>query len=379
MIKIVNMYRKKPNVSPIVLPARSIFTAFFLYAAVALLFPGGKAQNKTTGYDDGIYEFGETSGLESPFPAGSAAAADNAAGTGPANSGEVHGVPFEAAGVAGQGGSSAPEQLQITRAEQVMKALAAAYPEQIGGAVIRDGDWAIQVMGEWFYYAQGRLLPEELKDNALDYDPQPFYNYTPELPPWKEPGPEEAERFRNSANRRRETPPKRSQHFYDALWRAHDREEAYERVKTIRFLNRNVLVHYAILEEIALVEARILKDAQTDPRVRDWIRSIDSLSGWNWRSIADIQSRSFHAYGTAIDILPTARQGLATYWLWTAEYNPEWWAVPYAKRIHPPDKVIKAFEAYGFIWGGKWLFYDTMHFEYRPEIFLLNNLPLNHY
>ena len=25
-------------------------------------------------------------------------------------------------------------------------------------------------------------------------------------------------------------------------------------------------------------------------------------------------------------------------------------------------------EKHGFIWGGKWYHYDTMHFEYRPEI-----------
>ncbi|NUM57423.1 MAG: M15 family metallopeptidase, partial [Bdellovibrionaceae bacterium] len=27
------------------------------------------------------------------------------------------------------------------------------------------------------------------------------------------------------------------------------------------------------------------------------------------------------------------------------------------------------FESEGFIWGGKWNHYDTMHFEYRPELF----------
>ena len=25
-------------------------------------------------------------------------------------------------------------------------------------------------------------------------------------------------------------------------------------------------------------------------------------------------------------------------------------------------------EAEGFIWGGRWYHYDTMHFEYRPEL-----------
>ncbi|MEJ2663631.1 MAG: M15 family metallopeptidase, partial [Spirochaetia bacterium] len=29
------------------------------------------------------------------------------------------------------------------------------------------------------------------------------------------------------------------------------------------------------------------------------------------------------------------------------------------------------FEKYGFIWGGKWYHYDTMHFEYRPELLVI--------
>jgi hypothetical protein len=324
---------------------RNIFTMVLLLFTAGPLFPWGKAENNAARHDGRLPAFEETPGLED----------------------------------AGPSPGSVPEQEQDDRAFQVMQALAAAYPGRIGTAELRDGDWAVPVMGEWFYYARGRLLPEELRDKAPEYDPQPFYNYAPELPAWKEPEPPETEWLRNFAQRRRENPPKRSQHFYDALWQARSREEAYERVKTLRLFNRNVLVHYAIMEELALVEARIQRDAQTDPQVREWINGIETLSGWNWRSIADTQSRSFHAYGTAVDILPASSRGLETYWLWTSRNNPQWWAVPYAKRLHPPGKVIKAFEAYGFIWGGKWLFYDTMHFEYRPEILLLNDLPLNHY
>jgi peptidoglycan LD-endopeptidase CwlK len=33
-----------------------------------------------------------------------------------------------------------------------------------------------------------------------------------------------------------------------------------------------------------------------------------------------------------------------------------------------PIEIVKIFEANGFIWGGKWWHYDTMHFEYRPEL-----------
>jgi hypothetical protein len=322
-----------------------------MFLTAGLLFPWGKAERDAVRYSETLYELADAPGSEIMV-------SENAVPPSP---------------------DAAPEQAQGGRAQQVMKALAAAYPGRIGEAELRDGDWAVSVMGEWFYYAQGRLLPEALKDRASEYDPQPFYTYAPDLPPWREMDSAEEERFRNSAQRRQENPPKRSQHFYDALWQAHNREEAYERVKTIQFLSHKVLVHYAVLEELALVEARIQRDAQTDPGVREWMRGIETLSGWNWRSIADTQSRSFHAYGTALDILPASQRGLETYWLWTSRNNPQWWAVPYTKRLHPPDKVIKAFEAYGFIWGGKWLFYDTMHFEYRPEILLLNELPFNYY
>jgi hypothetical protein len=258
-----------------------------------------------------------------------------------------------------------------------MKALAAAYPGWAGPAEFRDGDWAVPVRDTWFYYAGGRLLPEELRDQEADYDPQPFYAYAPELPPWRDPEPEETDRFRTSALRRQANPPKRSQHFYDALWRAHTRDESYERAKTIRFLGHTVLIHYAIMEELALVEERILEDAKTDSQVQQWISRLDTLAGWNWRDIADTQSRSFHAYGAALDLLPASPRGLETYWLWTARNIPEWWAVPYERRLHPPQAVIRAFESYGFIWGGKWLFFDTMHFEYRPEILILNGIAVN--
>jgi len=35
-----------------------------------------------------------------------------------------------------------------------------------------------------------------------------------------------------------------------------------------------------------------------------------------------------------------------------------------------PWEIIRIFEKHGFIWGGKWYHYDTMHFEYMPEILL---------
>jgi hypothetical protein len=261
-----------------------------------------------------------------------------------------------------------------------MKALAAAYPGRLGPAEYRDGDWAVLLrtfgipQGAWFYYAEGRFLPEELRDSFRDYDPQPFYTYRSELPPWTPPTAEEAARMREREKQRQAHPAKRSQHFYDALWRAHSRSESWDRIKQIRFLGHPVMVHFSILEELSLVEERILGEAKTNPRVRQWMETLNSVDGWNWRSIAATQSRSFHAYGTALDLIPKSQGGLETYWLWTARTNPEWWTVPYSRRLHPPEEVVRAFESFGFIWGGKWPAYDTMHFEYRPEILIYSGM-----
>jgi hypothetical protein len=50
----------------------------------------------------------------------------------------------------------------------------------------------------------------------------------------------------------------------------------------------------------------------------------------------------------------------------------DWHNVPHEKRLEPPGVVVGIFEENGFLWGGKWPWYDTMHFEYRPEILLLS-------
>jgi len=263
---------------------------------------------------------------------------------------------------------------QQTRAEQVMKAFAAAYPERIEKAEFRNGDWAVLLRGTWFYYAEGKLLPANLLASAADYHPQPFYRYQIELPAWKDPSPEESARYREMSNNRSFNTIRRAPHFFDALWRAHNRDESYQRIKTIRFLEKTVMINYSILEELSLVEEHILAAAKTDPQVQAWVNNVSTLEGWNWRNIADTQTRSYHAYGAAIDILPKSLGGKETYWLWAAQKREDWWNVSYNGRFHPPLAVIKSFEKYGFVWGGKWLYFDTMHFEYRPEILLFSGM-----
>ncbi|MFI3257747.1 MAG: M15 family metallopeptidase, partial [Spirochaetales bacterium] len=54
------------------------------------------------------------------------------------------------------------------------------------------------------------------------------------------------------------------------------------------------------------------------------------------------------------------------------DFNDDWMLVPQEDIWTPPQQVVKVFEKYGFIWGGVWDIYDTMHFEYKPECIALN-------
>ncbi len=81
---------------------------------------------------------------------------------------------------------------------------------------------------------------------------------------------------------------------------------------------------------------------------------------YNCRVIAGTKRLSVHGLGAAIDIAVKH----TNYWRWAKPDAKG--RYPYRKRI--PSEIVKIFEAHGFIWGGKWYHYDTMHFEYRPEL-----------
>ena len=78
-----------------------------------------------------------------------------------------------------------------------------------------------------------------------------------------------------------------------------------------------------------------------------------------WRNIANTNRLSNHSFGTSIDI----NTKYTDYWQWNKNLN-------YRNRI--PFEIVEIFEKYGFIWGGKWYHYDTMHFEFRPELIVIN-------
>ncbi len=260
------------------------------------------------------------------------------------------------------------------RGALVLTALKGAYPQKVETVERRDGDWAVKVGGRWFYWAGGRLLPEELRSRWEDYDPIPFYNYSRELRPIPSLSDEEQAALELRLGERDENPPARHPGFYNAIWRIHDRDSSWARMKTTYFLGIKTTIHRELLEDLARVEEDILQAARHDPELAAFVNSIATLEGYNWRRIAETASLSYHSYGAAIDIIPRSYGGKQAYWLWARRYYPDWYALPYEKRWMPPEPFVEAFERHGFVWGGKWLRFDSIHFEYRPEILILSDV-----
>ncbi|MDB5523211.1 MAG: hypothetical protein JWM58_974 [Rhizobium sp.] len=85
-----------------------------------------------------------------------------------------------------------------------------------------------------------------------------------------------------------------------------------------------------------------------------------SAGVFNWRKVAGQSNLSVHSFGAAIDL----NTKFADYWVWSGGKPGK---VPVYKNKFPMD-IVEIFEKHGFIWGGRWYHYDTMHFEYRPEL-----------
>jgi len=83
---------------------------------------------------------------------------------------------------------------------------------------------------------------------------------------------------------------------------------------------------------------------------------------FNWRNISGTKRLSPHSFGIAIDI----NTKYANYWKWDTPSSDQ--KLIYKNQI--PMEIVQVFEKNGFIWGGKWYHYDTMHFEYRPELLI---------
>ena len=106
----------------------------------------------------------------------------------------------------------------------------------------------------------------------------------------------------------------------------------------------------------------ISKELDEHPELKKYIINIGGT--FNWRNIKGTNRHSMHSFGMTIDI----NTDYSDYWQWACKCTNENSTIKYKNRI--PQQIIDIFEKYGFIWGGKWYHYDTMHFEYRPELLM---------
>jgi hypothetical protein len=250
-----------------------------------------------------------------------------------------------------------------------------AYPERIREAEVRGGEWALRMDGVWYSWADGRLLPEELQADAESYVSLRFYRYR--LGPLRARSvSEETERVLRARTSRHRSGAgdtrRRFNAFLDSLYGISSEAEADRLMERVEFLGLSTRVHPLVVAPLRRVERTLYALMPHDEDVREFFASLAAIHGYNWRNIAGTARRSYHSYGMAVDLVPRSYDDGWPYWLWAAQGGIErWWDLPLSSRWQVPQAVIDAFESHGFIWGGKWLFFDNLHFEFRPESILM--------
>lgn len=168
----------------------------------------------------------------------------------------------------------------------------------------------------------------------------------------------------------------------------HDESAARAQLVKVTILGQTVPFSrsFGAAKALQSVDRELAQLMKTDPAVKKFLEPFTSkkeqIYTFFWRVVEGTTRLSAHSFGIGIDLLTHVGP---QYWLWDEKAtNPE-----RAKQgekayrdIHfipkgPPQwnqKVVDVLERNGFIWGGKWNHYDTMHWEYRPE-FITNAKP----
>ncbi len=131
------------------------------------------------------------------------------------------------------------------------------------------------------------------------------------------------------------------------------------KLKTIEWLPAHGGGHVAITSANGVDRALVAVSQALDQLPPEFMKFLVPTAGtYNCRAIAGSNARSMHAYGAAIDL----NVAHSDYWRWSKDAGAPTWK----NRI--PIEIVRIFEQHGFIWGGRWYHFDTMHFEFRPEL-----------
>ena len=267
---------------------------------------------------------------------------------------------------------SEPELLKVFKESYPDLLFTSQYDEEVN-------EWKISVelpgeeesISSDFYWCNGSLLPfSELENKDKYWTLLYHYDYKS---PLKDPATftqEEIEaltKFGSNENRQndRGTP----MFFFDFIYSSQNQLSLEKHIVKASFLGKRLNVHERIKFPLKKVEDKILLLSKSDNEVKDFVDGLKSCDAYYWREIANTNRKSFHSLGIALDLLPKRYGGKDVYWSWAKDKSGDkWMLTPLSQRWMPPQKVIEAFEEEGFIWGGKWLIWDNMHFEYHPEL-----------
>ncbi len=252
-------------------------------------------------------------------------------------------------------------QLESTQEKiQVLSIIASYYPTLLSDIEWSEDDIVFTIGGEQLWFRKAKFLSSSERFNSQEYSrilypyrTESIYDVFEAIPP---------PRVNFSATYRR------SSALQIALVGGTP-SQIEPLIQEFTILGKTVRLH--ALAGIAAQEAsdEIMTLAQQDDDIARFIDELETISGYYNRTVRNSSNISMHAFGIALDFIPNSFKGKAAYWQWARDQRPDTWdTLGLDERWLIPEKIVSILQNKGFIWGGKWSHYDTMHFEYRPEL-----------
>ena len=240
------------------------------------------------------------------------------------------------------GGTSAVAQ--DDQARLTLDKLVAAYPQALAahdGTVLHWRDGTVMPVSDG---AESKTFPELLRHASIvDQFRIPYPHGPLDKPPAIDIDPG---RFRNAA-------------LFTKMYGDCGKGEVSPRLVSIAWLPKTWGQSIRITSVNGVDEHLRAVSAEIDVLPEIIKRAAYPIAGtYKCRAVADTGQPSPHGYGIAIDL----NTAVSDYWYW----RPHAGAIRYRNRM--PEEIVAIFEKHGFIWGGKWYHFDTMHFEFRPEL-----------
>ncbi len=238
-----------------------------------------------------------------------------------------------------------PTDEEKTRFKPLLDRLVAAYPEFLAS---HDGTQLTWKDGTVMPFDDGRQKTFEERLVEADLDDQFLLTYMP--------GPTLDDPLVNFDPGRI-----RSEGFFRKMYGDCKKGEVQKKLVSVPWLPKHGGKPIKVTPVNGVAEKLQRVSEELDALPQELMKYLLPASGtFNCRNVSRTDRSSAHGFGIAIDI--NAKFG--DYWEWNRPKRAE--NLPYRNQV--PWEIAAIFEKHGFIWGGKWYHFDTLHFEYRPEL-----------